>query len=149
MTSCRPQHSQVDTRPLIILNIRLATLRERSSPAKLVYNLLTPWFDGAARECLRYIDLPFNVREDYQAPLFRARVDKQLVKLGPYVAHLRLVLRTDDTSKAKERADRPVHIHPLSRRIRGPVLWRPLFLPECRHGTFSLAYSIVRAEPSY
>ena len=93
--STRPQHSRVDTRPLIILNIRLATLRERSSPAKLVYNLLTPWFDGPARECLRYIDLPFNVRQEDQAPKFRARVNKHLNNLGKYVVQMAFSAVTD------------------------------------------------------
>ncbi|KAI1785830.1 hypothetical protein LXA43DRAFT_1097396 [Ganoderma leucocontextum] len=91
MTSSRPQHSQVDTRPLIILNVRLATLREKSSPARLLYHLLTPWFNGAARECLRYIDLPFNVTREPMAAQFRARVNKHLNRLGP-LTNARIVL---------------------------------------------------------
>lgn len=62
--------------------MRLATLREKTSPAKLVYNLCSAWFDGAARNYLRYIDLPFNVIDSPQEELFKARTTRHLNNLG-------------------------------------------------------------------
>ncbi|PIL32939.1 hypothetical protein GSI_05057 [Ganoderma sinense ZZ0214-1] len=73
MTSTRPQHSRVDTSPIIIINFRLNSLRERSSPAKLVHGLITPWFDGPARRYLRYIDIPFNLPNLTDAELAEMR----------------------------------------------------------------------------
>ncbi|KAI1788429.1 hypothetical protein LXA43DRAFT_1091789 [Ganoderma leucocontextum] len=83
MTSSRPQHSQVDTSPVVILNVRLATLREKSSPARLVHHLLTPWFDGPAREYL-HIDLPFNVTKKSMAANFRSRLTNARIVLFIY-----------------------------------------------------------------
>ena len=88
MSAGRPQHTKVDTRPFIDINMRLATLREKTSPAKLVHSLCSAWFDEDARNYLRYIDLPFNVRASPQERQFQKCTETQLLKLGEFVVFL-------------------------------------------------------------
>ncbi|KAI1789722.1 hypothetical protein LXA43DRAFT_1096137 [Ganoderma leucocontextum] len=91
MVATRPQHVQVDNRPLLILSVRLATLPETNSPARLLFNYLVPWFEGAASSGLRYIDIPFNMSDPPHAPKYRNRWDKELAALGP-LTNTRVVL---------------------------------------------------------
>ncbi|KAI1791938.1 hypothetical protein LXA43DRAFT_1094021 [Ganoderma leucocontextum] len=91
MVATRPQHVQVDNRPLLILSVRLAILPETNSPARLLFNYLVPWFEGAASSGLRYIDIPFNMSDPPHAPKYRNRWDKELAALGP-LTNTRVVL---------------------------------------------------------
>ena len=111
VTSSRPQHSRVDTRPLVILNIRLISLEMESSPARLVYHLLTPWFKGPARSCLRYIDLPFNIQAIPEAATFHQRCASALAELGPCVVHLYRLANTHSLSQPHQCPHRRVYLH--------------------------------------
>ena len=82
----RHQHAQVDTRPLVILSVRLVSLDEDSSPAWFLSKYLTPWFSGPASSCLRYIDIPFSIDSLEAADAYRAAWDEALTALGTYVA---------------------------------------------------------------
>ena len=37
MVATRPQHVQVDVRPILILSVRLVTLLETNSPGRLIF----------------------------------------------------------------------------------------------------------------
>ncbi|KAI1794266.1 hypothetical protein LXA43DRAFT_1091798 [Ganoderma leucocontextum] len=82
LVAARPQHVQVDTRPILILSVRLATLPETNNPARLLFNHLVPWFEGSASGGLRYIDLPFDMSEPAHATKYRNKWDKELAALG-------------------------------------------------------------------
>ncbi|KAI1782229.1 hypothetical protein LXA43DRAFT_1069112 [Ganoderma leucocontextum] len=89
--AARPQHIQVDTRPLIILSVRLVSLDEKASPAMFMYNYLVPWFDGAATTSLRYIDIPFDIADVEDANQYQDKWDEVLTSLGQ-VTNARLML---------------------------------------------------------
>lgn len=86
MLSARPQHTQVDTRPLLILSIRLACLEEDSSPAWLLSKYLLPWFGSGPGSTLRYIDMPYNLVWDEDGEAYRNAWDRALTALGEYVS---------------------------------------------------------------
>ncbi|PIL26515.1 hypothetical protein GSI_12273 [Ganoderma sinense ZZ0214-1] len=98
--AARPQHAQVNTLPIIIMSIRLVGLDEGSCPARFLYNYLLPWFDGPAKTYLRYIDIPFSIRNLSQAERYRAKWRDVFAALGPITnARLFLVIYTHSHDK--------------------------------------------------
>ncbi|KAI1782347.1 hypothetical protein LXA43DRAFT_1104222 [Ganoderma leucocontextum] len=89
--AARPQHVQVNTRPILILSVRLVSLDEDSCPARFVYNYLSTWFEGPAKGYLRYVDIPFSIQNTDDADKYRARWNEILTVLGN-VVHARIML---------------------------------------------------------
>ncbi|KAI0735634.1 hypothetical protein C8Q76DRAFT_690230 [Earliella scabrosa] len=70
----RPQHARVDTSPVVIVHVRLASLEEAGTPARLAYGALQAYFTGPHASRLVYIDAPYNIScvedsEKYKASL--------------------------------------------------------------------------------
>lgn len=63
--------SRVDTRPIIIINIRLATLAFEGSPAHLVHTALLPYYPGKARDHLLLVDAPYDIKHLDDAEAYR------------------------------------------------------------------------------
>ena len=67
----RPLMARVDTHPIIIINIRLATLPFEGSPAHLVHTALLPYYPGKARDHLLLVDAPYDVKDLDDAEVYR------------------------------------------------------------------------------
>ena len=86
VAAARPQHIQVKTLPILILSVSLVSLDQESSPARFLYNYLVPWFGGPAKDCLRYIDIPFSIRNIKHADLYRDKWNEIFDMLGQSVS---------------------------------------------------------------
>ncbi|TBU36586.1 hypothetical protein BD309DRAFT_713925 [Dichomitus squalens] len=82
ITNSRPQHARVDTQPIVICSIRLASLDDAGSPARVMYTALEPYFQLGPGCPLRYIDIPFDLETVQDAIRYRAAWDKEIGKLG-------------------------------------------------------------------
>ena len=78
MEARRPLHARVDTSPIVIINVRLASLEEAGCPARLVYAALKAYYVGEARADLVYVDVPFDIKTTEEASKHKARFEKQL-----------------------------------------------------------------------
>ncbi|KAI0710768.1 hypothetical protein C8Q76DRAFT_694785 [Earliella scabrosa] len=80
----RPQHARVNTTPLVIVHVRLATLDDRGSPARVVEAALQAYFTGSRARDLIYVDAPYNFTCVEDADGFKATTDRQLALLERY-----------------------------------------------------------------
>lgn len=95
MTGAGHQHARVNTENILIISIRLATLSDAGSPPRVMYAALEPYFQGASRKKLRYLDMPFDIRTTSAAKKYRDACDRELAKLGRCVCLLCLYSRSD------------------------------------------------------
>ena len=74
----RPLHARCNTAPVIIIQVRLASLDEANSPARLLYAALRGYFVNDATDHLVYIDLPYSIASLEDAEIYRGSVDNAL-----------------------------------------------------------------------
>lgn len=74
----RPRDARVDTSPVVIVNLRLASLADAGSPAQVVHATLMAYFLRDAASLLHYIDAPYNLRSNAEAAAHRDGLDTAL-----------------------------------------------------------------------
>ena len=77
----RPLNARCNTDPVIIVQLRLASLEDDGSPARVVYAALRAYFVKEAVDNLVYIDLPYNITSIENAEEHRATMDAALRRL--------------------------------------------------------------------
>ena len=76
--SSRPQFARVDTSPILIVNIRLSTLAEAGSPARVVQEVIEGYYPDHHTPNLIYIDAPYNIQGWDEAEAFKEELDRRL-----------------------------------------------------------------------
>ena len=80
----RPQHARVNTSPIVIVHIRLASLADEGSPARVVHSALQSYFPPPHTSNLVYIDAPYNIHSTEDAKKYRTQTQKKLEVLKRY-----------------------------------------------------------------
>ena len=84
----RPQHARVITTPLVIVHIRLASLADLGSPARVAHAALQGYYLPPHTDNLVYIDAPYDIHSTEDARRYRTKTEKQLGVLKRYVGCL-------------------------------------------------------------
>ncbi|KAI0706561.1 hypothetical protein C8Q76DRAFT_800970 [Earliella scabrosa] len=97
----RPFHARCNTTPIIIVQVRLASLEEANSPARLLHAALRGYFYDDSIEHLVFIDMPYSITTVEEAQAYRESTDDALRGLDRF-PHGRLLLfiytHSEDTS---------------------------------------------------
>ena len=74
----RPLQARVDTAPIVLVHIRLASLNSAGTPAPVVYATLEGYFVGPRVGDLIYVDAPYNVTCIEESDAYKAALDEAL-----------------------------------------------------------------------
>ncbi|KAI0730425.1 hypothetical protein C8Q76DRAFT_792587 [Earliella scabrosa] len=80
----RPLHARCNTEPIIIVQLRLASLPEAGTPARVVHAAMEAYFPGDARANLVYIDVPYNVTSLDDVDVHLAALERKLSVLDRF-----------------------------------------------------------------
>ena len=86
----RPQHARVNTAPVVMVHIRLASLADLGSPARVAHAALQGYYLPPHTDDLVYIDAPYNIQSTEDARRYRANTEKQLGVLNRYGGYVQL-----------------------------------------------------------
>ena len=76
--------ARCDTSPIVIVNVRLATLDDFGSPARVTYAALQAYYPGKAQANLVYIDAPYLITSCEASDAFKAAVDVAMESVDRY-----------------------------------------------------------------
>ena len=76
--SLRPTQARVNTAPIVIVNIRLASLNPAGTPAPVVHATLDGYFVGERAGDLVFIDAPYNITSVEESNVYKADVNRAL-----------------------------------------------------------------------
>ncbi|KAI0691560.1 hypothetical protein C8Q76DRAFT_803105 [Earliella scabrosa] len=75
----RPRHARCNTSPIVIVSLRLSTLNDAGTPARLTHAALQAYYTGEAQSNLVYIDAPYNLTSKRAAQAFKQAVDQAML----------------------------------------------------------------------
>ena len=108
----RPRHARCDTSPIVIVNVRLSTLNDAGTPARVTYAALQAYYTGDRENNLVFIDAPYDLTSKQAAHAFKEAVDQAMRTVdGCEIWRYMPITSSERGLQVQQRADAPVRLH--------------------------------------